>query len=455
VHGRRMNRRSSSMIAAPAARRKPRRPLDGAAIIELDRRFILRPWTSIAEPVPIVRGRGLYVWDADGRRYMDFASGYFVNVAGHCHPRVMAAARRQLGLVTQATMRNITPPAALLAEKLVTLGLRRPGKLFYAVGGSEANEWGLKMARCRSGRPDVLALENAFHGLTLGTLAACSSAAYRKTAYHPLPGTIHFAPPPYCYRCRQKPQDCDLDCARKLERVVLDAAASGTPVGSFLFEPVQSVGGIIPPDRWYDEVTAIAARHGLLLIADEVQTGLGRTGRLFACEHWGLLPDVLTVAKGISGGVGSLGAAMAVDDVIAGFQGGTIPTGSGNAVSCAAGLALLEAVEKDDLAGNAVRMGARLTERVFMLDNRYVGDVRFKGLMGGVELVEDRTTKEPFSKDAMARIKEEMFRRGVIVTTSGPLGNVVRIQPPLTISAAQVDAFVAKLDEAVYAARTS
>lgn len=459
VRGKSARGRSASAGGAARTSRAPLGALGltGPETLDLDSRYILRPWASIAEPLAIVRGRGVYVWDADGKKYMDFASGYFVNVAGHCHPRIVAAAHRQLDEVNQVTMRNVTAAAALLARKLVTEALGgRPGKLLYTVGGSESNEFALKMARCASGRPDVLVLENAFHGLTMGALAACSSPPYRATAYHPLPETYHFAPTPYCYRCDQQPGGCDLACAKKMEEVIVGAAAAGVPIGAFLLEPVQSVGGIVPPDRWYDEVKEILRRHGILLIADEIQSGLGRTGKLFAGRHWDLEPDIVTVAKGVSGGVGSLGAAIALDGVVLpSFRGGTVPTSSGNAVSCAAGLALLEVIDREDLCGNAARMGERLTERIWRLGNPYVGDVRFKGLMGGVELVEDRATKKPFSNSAMARIKEEMLARGVLITPSGPEGNVVRSQPPLTISAGECDAFVEKLDEAIYAARGS
>lgn len=406
-----------------------------------DAQYVMRPWADAgAEPVPFVDGKGLYVRDADGRTYMDFTAGYFVNQAGHCHPRIVAAATRQLTRIAQVGGRHASEPAVGLARRLAALAPGQLRKSMFTTGGAEANEFAIKMVRQAAGRPGIGYLANAFHGLSHATLSACGSESYRKSASAPLDPAFVALPNAYCYRCPHA-ADCRTQCVDRMA-AILDAEPD---VGALLAEPVQGVGGLAPPAAWWQRVDALRRERGLLLILDEVQTGVGRTGTMFAAERYGLEPDVLVLAKGISGGVGSLGAVMATPAVADRFFGATSPTSAGNAVSCAAGAELLDVIRDEGLCANATAMGARLTRAIRALDLPWVGDIRFTGLMGGVELVTDRATRTPLDKPVMRRVKERFLECGVVVTVSGPLGNVIRLQPPLNVTAAQVDAFVVEL----------
>jgi 4-aminobutyrate aminotransferase-like enzyme len=205
------------------------------------------------------------------------------------------------------------------------------------------------------------------------------------------------------------------------------------------------VGGLAPPQKWWDRLERIRKPRGILLIADEVQTGLGRTGKMFACEHYGLEPEILTGGKGLSGGVGSLAVTAASDEVARNFFGGTTPTSGGNAMSSAAGLALIQTLIDERLVENAAAMGRHFTEAAWALGDPWIGDVRFTGLLGGIELVRDRGTREVLAKAEVARVKDHLHEQGMLITVSGWHGNVLRLQPPLSINSSQIDQFIAAL----------
>jgi 4-aminobutyrate aminotransferase-like enzyme len=235
----------------------------------------------------------------------------------------------------------------------------------------------------------------------------------------------------------------------------LEAALDAHPdTGAILAEPMQAVGGLAPPKIWWERVDALRRTRGLLLVLDEIQTGLGRTGTMFAAEHYGLAPDIMTLAKGLSGGVGSLGAVLCTAEVAARFSGATSPTSAANAVSCAAGLSLLRVIQDERLCENAAAMGALLAAQVIALDRPEIGDVRFHGLLGGIELVHDREHKTPWTKAEIRGLKDALLARGVIVTATGPLGNVIRVQPPLSVSPGEIDLFVALFGEALAGRRS-
>jgi 4-aminobutyrate aminotransferase-like enzyme len=421
-----------------------------AELLALDEKYILRPWPTSNEPLPIVEARGSTVIDADGHEYIDFTSGYFVNNAGHSHPKVIAAAKAQLDKVSQVSGRHTTPPLVHLAEKLVQITPKSVDKAFFTTGGSESTEFALKLVRQKTGKTDVAVLDNAFHGLTLGALAGCGSEKYRATAGVPLGDHVFKIPNPYCYRCPHN-QDCATQCLDQAE-VALDVRKNTAAV---MAEPVQSVGGLVPPEAWWARLDEMRKRRGLYLILDEIQTGLGRTGRMYAAEHYGLEPDVMTTAKGLSGGVGSLGAVVCRAEIGASFFAGTTPTSGGNAISAAAGLAMIGALEDEKIVEHAAKMGAYFTRAVAELDDPWVGDIRFKGLMGGVELVADRTSKEPVPKPLLQRVHNALHKRGMLTTISGPLGNVLRLQPPLVITPAELDRFVEALRAALQTARAA
>ena len=222
---------------------------------------------------------------------------------------------------------------------------------------------------------------------------------------------------------------------------------------AIIAEVVQAVGGLAPPQKWWDRVDRERKARNILLIADEVQTGLGRTGKMFAVEHYGLEPEIMTGGKGLSGGVGSLAVTMASDQVSQAFFGGTTPTSGGNAVSAAAGSAMIDTIFGEKLIDNAAKMGRYFTEAAFALNDPWIGDVRFTGLLGGIELVKNRDTKEILGKVEMGKVKDSLHMAGMLITVSGLYGNVLRLQPPLTIKPAQIDTFLAALSKTLRAIR--
>lgn len=422
------------------------RKKEADALMARDKEFVLRPWSDDA--TPIVDGEDCVITDAYGKEFIDFTSGYFVNNAGHCHPRVIEAATDQLHRIMQVSGKHTTPPVIDLAEKLVKLSPPRLKKAFFTTGGSEATEFAFKMARQKTGKPKLAALENCYHGLTLGALEACASEKYRATAGVATGDRVYFMPTPYCYRCKYS-DNCETQCLDESEKMM--DANPGT--AAVVAEPVQAVGGIIPPDKWWARLDEMRQQRGMLLILDEIQTGIGRTGKMFAAEHYGLDPDIMTGGKGLSGGVGSLGVVLCSDEVGASFNGGTTPTSAGNAVSAAAGIGLIDAIIDEGLIENCARMGEYFTEAVARLDDPWVGDIRFKGLLGGVELVTNRATKALPSKAQIASVRDALHEAGMLITVSGLHGNVLRLQPPLSVQPSQLDAFVDALKAVLATAR--
>ncbi len=422
----------------------------GDELLARDAKYVIRPWTGTGEPVPVVKGKGSVITDAYGKDYLDFTSGYFVNQAGHCHPKVAAAAAEQLTQITQVSGRHTTPPMVDLAERLVQLTPRSVHKVFFTTGGSESNEFALKMVRQKSGKSDMASLDNAYHGLSLGVLQACAAEKYRQTAGVEMLDNFARLPTAYCYRCQWQ-SNCKVQCLDNTEKQ-LEAKPN---TAALIAEPVQAVGGIIPPEAWWARMDEIRKRRGLFLILDEIQTGVGRTGKMFAAEHYGLEPDIITAGKGLSGGVGSLAAVIASDELVEGFFGGTTPTSAGNAVSAAAGLALIGVLEEEKLVENAAKMGEYFAGAIWDLKDPWVGDVRFKGLLGGAELVSNRDTRDALSKELVGKVKDHLHANGMLITVSGPAGNVLRLQPPLSITAAELDSFVACLRTALSEVRAA
>jgi 4-aminobutyrate aminotransferase / (S)-3-amino-2-methylpropionate transaminase / 5-aminovalerate transaminase len=422
------------------------------AIEEADKQYVMRPWTHPAgEPVIVAKAKGCVVTDIHGTDYLDFTAGYFVNNAGHCHPRIAEAATRQLHEVLQVSGKHGTIPVVRLAEKLIKLAPRSVNKAFFATGGSEANEFALKLARQYTKKPDVAYLQNGYHGLTLGALEVTASEKYRESAGKPMGPENYAIPTAYCYRCpaKQQPATCKTECLDGVEAQL--AARPNT--AALIAEPIQAVGGLAPPQKWWDRLDRIRKARGMLLIADEVQTGLGRTGKMFAVEHYGLEPEIMTGGKGLSGGVGSLAMTAASDVVCKEFFGGTTPTSGGNAVSAAAGLAMIDILIDEGLVENAAKMGRYFTEAALALDDPWIGDVRFTGLLGGIELVKDRATREVLGKALVAKVKDQLHEQGMLITVSGWHGNVLRLQPPLSITTAQLDQFIAALRKTLTALR--
>ena len=425
---------------------------DADAIEADDLKYVMRPWAHPkGEPVIIAKARGCVVTDVHGKDYLDLTAGYFVNNAGHCHPKIAEAATKQLSEVLQVSGKHGTIPMVRLAKKLVDLAPKSVEKVFFSTGGSEANEVALKLARQYKKKPDIAYLENGYHGLTIGSLEVTASEKYRESAGKPM-GKENFAiPTAYCYRCKFGPHaECTVQCLDGVEEKL-----ASRQTAAIIAEPVQAVGGLAPPQKWWDRLDQIRKKLGILLIADEIQTGLGRTGKMFAVEHYGLQPEIMTGGKGLSGGVGSLGMTVASNEVSKAFFGGTTPTNGGNAVSSAAGLALVNAIIDENLVENAAKMGRYFTEAAWALKDPWIGDVRFTGLLGGIELVSNRETKEVLGKAELAQVKDLLHDAGMLITISGWHGNVLRLQPPLTITSTQIDQFIAALRKTLSTIRGS
>jgi 4-aminobutyrate aminotransferase-like enzyme len=414
---------------------------------------------SNTSPV-IVAGRGAEVEDDEGRRYVDLEGGPGVVSVGHCHPRVVDAVRQQAGRLMQSPGRNHSAITLTLARRIVDALNSDIRRVFFANSGAEAADGAIKVAlkhALASGKQGfgLLAFEHGFHGRLSLPLSLTGMAARKKGfgPYTSFPGVVH-VPTPYCYRCPfgKEPSSCGLRCADAVE----DALKTRVPgeAAVFLAEPILGVGGIIvPPDGYWERVRAICARHKILLAHDEVFTGFGRTGRMFAHQHWGTKPDLVTFAKAIGGGL-PLGGFATTDAVVSPLEDGDHFTtfGGNNQVGIAAAHAVLDVLRDEALPQRAGAVGERWIEALKTLARRYdfVGDVRGRGLMIGIELVEDRKSKQPAANLAKA-VQQGLRDRGVLVSITGVHGCVLRITPPLVIEDSQIDRSLDAL-EATFAA---
>ncbi len=425
----------------------------GLSTSEKYRRFVNLSCVHGIEPLTIDRGQGALLWTVDGKRYVDCFAGIAVVNAGHCDPRIVTAAREQLErMVHCGSYLYEVPVVADLAARLaeVTPGVLQ--KTFFCNSGAEAVEGAMRLAKAFTGRTEFIALELGFHGRTNATLSVTGNR-FRKQHGGPYLSGTAFAPAPHPYRCRLCSGSCTLACAHAIEDVI-DYHTSGD-VAAFIAEPVMGEGGIIvPPDGYFELVKSILDDRGILFIADEVQSGFGRTGRMFAIEHYGVEPDILAMAKGIANGL-PLGAFIARPDVADSFQPGEhLSTFGGNPVSCAAALATLAVIEEDHLLERSERLGAWLKGRCIDLQarNPSIGDVRGRGLMVGIEMVHDRKTKEP-APEVAGRVKRACRERGLLIGVGGYFGNVLRLQPPLVVEQEQLDFAVEVMEEALETAR--
>jgi 4-aminobutyrate aminotransferase len=390
------------------------------------------------EPVVVERAAGATLTAEDGKQYIDCFSGIAVVNAGHGHRRVLAAAREQMEkLVHCCTYVYYNPRAAELAKRLAEA---TPGKLqksFFGNCGAEAIEGALRLAKQFTKRKEIVCLTMSFHGRTVGTLSVTGNRG-RKKGTGPYLSGVAFAPAPYCYRCPMKLEypKCGLACAEFMDHVLRYQTAGD--VAAFLAEPVLGEGGIlVPPAEYFKIVVDVVRQDGALFIADEVQSGFGRTGKLFAIEHFGVEPDILCMAKGIADGF-PLGAFIARPEIAAAFTPGDhLSTFGGNPVSCAAALANLDVMQEENLAQAAAERGDWLLQglRAFQRQCPLLGDVRGLGLMIGLELVKD-AQKTPAAAEAK-EVRRLCRERGVLVGLGGVLNNVIRLQPPLVLTADQ------------------
>jgi 4-aminobutyrate aminotransferase/(S)-3-amino-2-methylpropionate transaminase len=414
--------------------------------------YVMTGFMKSVVPLVIDRASGATITDVNGREYLDCFAGISVVNAGHNNPAVIAAAKAQMDkLVHCSSYIYHVQPVADLAEKIAQIAPRGLTKTFFGNGGAEAIEGALKLARLYTGKHEFISLHASFHGRSWGALSVTGNLGRKKRGGPYAPG-IAFAPAPYIYRSLwpHDPEECGRQCARSIDDVI--RFATSDDVAAFIAEPVMGEGGIlVPPPNYFKEVKKTLDQHNILFIADEVQSGFCRTGKMFAYEHYGVDPDILVTAKGIADGF-PLSAFTTRPEIAAAFKPGDhLSTFGGNPVSCAAALANIEFMQKENLAARANETGTYAMSKLRELQkqNPIIGDVRGLGLMIGVELVKDEKLT-PAASEAEA-IREALFKAGVLVGVGGVYGNVIRFQPPLVITKQQIDralaGFAAALQE--------
>lgn len=432
-------------------------PPPGPVSRELAARLIaheLPTASSIAQgaiPVFWDRARGANIVDVDGNRYIDLTSGFCVAVAGHSHPRIVKAIADQAErLLHSQGGANPNRLRVELAEKLATIAPSGLTVSHIANTGAEAVEVALKTARLFTGRHTVISFQGGFHGKTIGALAATSQNYYREPFLSVLPGTVHL-PYPYQYRCPlgHRGEQCETGCANYLEHVLTFPDSGVADVAAIILEPIQGHGGwIVPPKSFVQRVRELCTRHGILMIADEIITGCGRTGRWWATEHFEVVPDIIVVAKGLASGF-PISAAITRPEIAKVWKSlQHTSTFMGNPVGCAAALASLSVIEEDGLVARSAELGAYLKERLIALqaDHPLIGEVRGVGMMVGIEVVKDRTTREPAAALG-AQVVERALAHGIMATNyGGSYHNVLKLSPPLVITREQLDVAIAGLD---------
>ena len=397
------------------------------------------------EPLVVDRAKGSYVYDVEGKEYLDFFGGIVTISVGHCNEKVTNAIEKQTNKLQHISTLYPNEPHVRLAEKLAEITPGRLQKSFFTNSGTEANETAVLLAQLHTKCQDVIALRHSYSGRSHLAMSLTAHYAWR-LAPTPTPG-IHHIPNAYCYRCPfgLTYPSCDLKCARDMEEAI-QTATSGR-LAAFLAEPIQGIGGFItPPKEYFSEIVSIVRKYGGLFICDEVQTGWGRTGgKMFGIEHWGVEPDIMTFAKGMANGV-PIGATIAAPEIADSMKGMSISTFGGNPVTSAAALATIRVVEEENLVENARVMGRRLREGLEGLKQKYpvIGDVRGMGLMQGLELVGEN--KRPDGA-AVRRFFEQTKANGLLIGKGGLMGNVIRITPPLNVAKDQIDRALKALDQ--------
>jgi 4-aminobutyrate aminotransferase len=406
------------------------------AAIEADTRLISPSYTR-SYPLVAKRGRGIRVEDVDGNEFLDFSAGIAVASTGHCHPEVVAAIQQQAAELIHISGTDFYDEHLTdLAERLSAVApMPGPHKFFYGNSGAEAVECALKLARYHTGRQQVISFFGAFHGRTMGALSLTGSKPQQKRRFSPLFSGVTHIPYPYAYRgCiggRQEEEAYSLGCARYIEERLFKTILPPEEVAAVFIEPIQGEGGyVVAPDNFMKELRAICSRHGILLVADEVQSGVGRTGKWWAIEHSGVEPDIVCMAKGIASGM-PLGVCMSRAEIMDWVPGSHASTFGGNPVCIAAAMATMDIIEREAMT-NAAHVGELMLERLrgWKQSHPLVGDVRGKGLMIGVELVVDKNTREPATA-LRDRVETLAFERGLMILGCGE--TTIRLCPPLIV----------------------
>lgn len=413
---------------------------------------VMSPSMPRSYPFAIARGSGTEVWDVDGNRYLDFATGIAVTSTGHCHPEVVQAIKDQADRFIHICLADFHYEIAVeLAEKLHEIApFEEDAQIFLTNSGTEAVEAAMKLARYATGRPQFIAFYGAFHGRSLGSLALTASKYTQKEGFFPMvPGVTH-VPYPDPYRPLlnvDNYRDIGEAVVDHIENVVFAGKVPGDEVAAIFVEPILGEGGyVVPPDGFFPALRDLCDRYEILLVADEVQSGIGRTGKWWAIEHFGVEPDIVTSAKGLASGM-PLGALIARKSLMTWGPGAHGSTFGGNPVSCAAALATLRLVENGYMQ-NAAEVGEYILEALHEIQPRHpsIGHIRGKGLMIGVDLVEDHTTREP-AHDLRDDVADRAFQKGLLVLGCG--WGTLRLMPPLNVDRATADEAIGILDQAL------
>jgi len=418
------------------------------ALIERDR-LVSSPSYPRDYPFVMAKGRGAEVWDVDGNRFLDFASGIAVCSTGHAHPEVVQAIRAATEDFLHISSDYWHERMTRLCERISAMApMREPSQVFLCQSGTESVEGALKLARYVTGRPRFIGFLGGFHGRTMGSLSFTASKYTQQAGFFPtMPGVTH-VPYPNTYRPLLLGDDQGKAVLEYVENTLFQTNIPPTEVAAILVEPIQGEGGyLVPPDGFLQGLRDLCDRYGILLIFDEVQSGIGRTGRMFACQHWGVAPDIMTLAKGLGSGL-PIGLTVARRSLMERWKRGAHGnTYGGNPITCAAALATLDLVERE-YAGNAARVGEYFIGRLRELRSRFecIGDVRGKGLMIGMELVEDRETRKP-AKELVDELLTRAFHQGLLLLSCGV--STVRFIPPLMIDRGHVDEAMVLLEAAL------
>jgi 4-aminobutyrate aminotransferase len=428
-------------------------PLPGPkakALIDRDKTVVSPSYTR-GYPLVIERGSGATVEDVDGNLFLDCAAGIAVNSTGHSHPDVVQAITDQARKFLHMSGTDFYyEPQVRLAEELASIAPIRGGvRSFFGNSGTEAVEACLKLSRYTTGRQNIIAFLGAFHGRTMGALSLTASKAIQRRGFGPMMPGVYHAPYPDRYRppMGSTPETCAAACVDFIEQELLTHLVSPDEVAAIVVEPIQGEGGyIVAPDEFLQRLRELTKKHGILLVVDEVQSGMGRSGKMFAIEHTGVEPDMMAIAKGIASGL-PLGVAVARAGLMAWPPGAHASTFGGNPVSCAAALATIKLL-KDSIVANAADVGSQMMSGLKALADTHplIGDVRGRGLMIGVELVRDRQTKERAGEERDA-VVTAAFNRGLLVLGAGK--NAVRFSPPLVLTREEADTAVRIFGEAL------
>lgn len=424
------------------------------ALLE-ERSELVPPGVYLIQPVNIAESKGAVIKDVDGNVYIDFTSGIGVVSLGHCRDEIVQAICEQAGRLIHSCIHVANyEPYLRLARKLTEItpgGFKKRALMLNS--GSEAVENAVKIVRQHTGRPAVISFENSFHGRTYMAMTLTGKWDPYKVGFAPFVPGVHMTPYAYCYRCsfQQEYPNCGLACVHHIEKSILKTQVQPREVAAIIAEPVQGEGGFIaPPPDFFKEIRRICDDHGIYLIIDEIQTGFARTGKMWAIEHYGVEPDLMTMAKAIASGL-PLSAVVARDelmrDIYPGSLGGTY---GGNPIACATALKVIEIIERERIVDRAAEMGRKLSRRLDEMMQSYevIGDVRGKGPMLAMEFVKDRKTKEPHP-EAAAKVLKGALAKGLLTLKAGLYNNRVRLHPPLTIEEELLEKGLAILDDAI------